>query len=64
MTNPRPEEPVIARAVLLRQRLAQGADRLEGLATDLLEEVRLLRQEVARTDPEGEHDDHRQHPGA
>lgn len=58
MTNPRPEDPVIARAVLLRQRLAEGADRLEGLATDLLAEVRLLRQEVARTDPEGPDDGH------
>jgi hypothetical protein len=53
VTHPRPaDESEIARSVLLQQRLASGADRLESLARDLLEEVRLLREEVA-LNPDG-----------
>lgn len=47
MTHPRPEDPVIARAVLLRKRLLAGAGRLEHLADRLLEEAEVLKTEAA-----------------
>jgi hypothetical protein len=55
-TQSHPEDKVIARSVMLRERLATAADRLEGLATELIEEVRLLRQEVG-PGRDGEPDD-------
>ena len=54
MTHPLPADREIARAVALRERLTTAADRLEALAAELVEEVRLLRH--ATTDAEGEND--------
>lgn len=46
MTHPDPEDLVIARSVMLRERLASAAERLVGVTADLLDEVRALRSEV------------------
>jgi predicted esterase YcpF (UPF0227 family) len=46
MSHPRPEDPVIARAVMLRERLAHAADKLESLVDDLRQEVALLGSEM------------------
>ena len=56
MSHPRSEDPVIARAVLLRERLAAAADKLESLVGDLREEVARLGSEMTG---QGAHDDDR-----
>lgn len=56
MSHPRSEDPVIARAVLLRERLAAAADKLESLVDDLRDEVALLGSELTG---KGENDDDR-----
>lgn len=56
MTHPDPEDPVIQRSVMLRERLAVDARRLMDLTAELLEEAHVLRDEVssdAERDPDG-----------
>jgi hypothetical protein len=56
MSHPRSEDQVIARAVLLRERLAAAADKLESLVDDLRTEVALLGSAVTG---KGDRDDDR-----
>lgn len=57
MTHPDQEDLVIARSVMLRERLASAAERLVDVTTDLLAEVRLLRTEVGPEVGRGDEDD-------
>lgn len=61
MTHPDPEDLVIARSVMLRERLASAAERLVDVTTELLAEVRMLRTEVG---PEAGKEDADDDPGA